>query len=286
MSVVIETTLGDITVDLYVDRRPRCCINFLKLCKLKYYNLNLFHTVRRGFIAQTGDPGGSGDGGESVWGVLEGIKKRYFQAETNPRIKHAGPGLLSFVGDKDGMLGSQFFVTLGDELGYLDGEHCVFGEVVEGLDLLHVLNEAISDEEGRPYQDIRITHTVVLCDPYEDPPGLAEPAASPERTAERMCGGRIAADEDIDEEAGKSAAELAELRAEREAKARATILEMVGDIPDADVAPPENVLFVCKLNPVTTDQDLEIIFSRFGKVRSCEVIMNLNNFVDYNERAF
>jgi hypothetical protein len=48
----------------------------------------------------------------------------------------------------------------------------------------------------------------------------------------------------------------------KEARARATILEMVGDLPDADIAPPENVLFVCKLNPVTTDDDLEIIFSR------------------------
>jgi peptidyl-prolyl cis-trans isomerase-like 4 len=48
----------------------------------------------------------------------------------------------------------------------------------------------------------------------------------------------------------------------QEARARATILEMVGDLPDADIAPPENVLFVCKLNPVTTDDDLEIIFSR------------------------
>merc|ERR1712083_738131 len=50
------------------------------------------------------------------------------------------------------------------------------------------------------------------------------------------------------------------------------ILEMIGDLPEADCAPPENVLFVCKLNPVTTDDDLEIIFSRFGKVVSCEVI--------------
>jgi peptidyl-prolyl cis-trans isomerase-like 4 len=44
-------------------------------------------------------------------------------------------------------------------------------------------------------------------------------------------------------------------------------LEIVGDLPDADMAPPENVLFVCKLNPVTSDDDLEIIFSRFGKVK-------------------
>merc|ERR1711971_102020 len=57
-----------------------------------------------------------------------------------------------------------------------------------------------------------------------------------------------------------------------EAKARAAILTIVGDLPDEDVAPPENVLFVCKLNPVTCDDDLEIIFGRFGKVIQCEVI--------------
>lgn len=54
MSVVIETTLGDLTVDLFLTERPMACLNFLKLCKLKYYNYNLFHTIEAGFIAQTG----------------------------------------------------------------------------------------------------------------------------------------------------------------------------------------------------------------------------------------
>lgn len=60
--------------------------------------------------------------------------------------------------------------------------------------------------------------------------------------------------------------EILEMQKNKEAKTRATILEIVGDIPDAEIAPPENVLFVCKLNPVTNDDDLEIIFSRFGKI--------------------
>lgn len=76
MSVVIETTLGDITVDLFLVDRPRACLNFLKLCKMKYYNFNLFHTISRGFIAQTGDPTGTRTGGESIFGVLDGISKR------------------------------------------------------------------------------------------------------------------------------------------------------------------------------------------------------------------
>lgn len=83
---------------------------------------------------------------------------------------------------------------------------------------------------------------------------------------------RIGAEEDIDEFQGKSEEEVREIMSMREAKANAEILEMVGDIPDADGKPPENVLFVCKLNPFTTSEDLEIIFSRFGPILSCEVI--------------
>lgn len=77
---------------------------------------------------------------------------------------------------------------------------------------------------------------------------------------------RIAAHEAIDDTAGMDMEKIIEMQKDKEAKARATILEIVGDIPDADIAPPENVLFVCKLNPVTNDDDLEIIFSRFGQI--------------------
>lgn len=272
MSVVIETTIGDITVDLFTEERPVACLNFMKLCKLKYYNYNLFHTIEQGFIAQTGDPTGAGDGGSSIWGVVEGQHKRFFEAESLPKIHHTSAGLLSLVGAGKHLVGSQFFFTLGENLTSLDGQHCVIGEVVEGHDVLRQLNEAIVDENFRPYQDIRITHTVILEDPFPDPRGFREPSRSPSPSAERLKNGRIAADEDIDDTEGKTMEEIQEMLAEREAKARATILEIVGDLPDADMAPPENVLFVCKLNPVTTDDDLEIIFSRFGKVKSCEVI--------------
>lgn len=172
----------------------------------------------------------------------------------------------------DNLIGSQFFLTLGDDLSSLDGQHCVIGQVTEGLEILRYLNDAICDHTHRPYQDIRITHTVVLDDPFENPRGFKAPSRSPSPSAIRLQGGRIGADEDIDDTAGKTEIEIHEMLQEREAQARATILEIVGDLPDADVAPPENVLFVCKLNPVTSDDDLEIIFSRFGKVKGCEVI--------------
>jgi peptidyl-prolyl cis-trans isomerase-like 4 len=81
---------------------------------------------------------------------------------------------------------------------------------------------------------------------------------------------RIAEDEDplitLPEE------EAEEQRRKRDAAAAALTLEMVGDLPFANVRPPENVLFVCKLNPVTTDDALELLFSRFGKIMSCQVI--------------
>jgi peptidyl-prolyl cis-trans isomerase-like 4 len=290
MSIVIETSLGDITVDLFLKERPKTCLNFIKLCKLKYYNFNLFHTIEQGFIAQTGDPTGAGDGGSSVWGVIEGKTKRFFEAETLPKIKHSEPGLLSMVGENN-MIGSQFFFTLGSDLISLDGKHCVIGEVTEGHDVLRKISEAICDEKSRPYQDIRITHTVILEDPFSDPRGFREPSRSPSPNPERLKNGRIAADEDIDDTEGKTEAEIQEMLAEREAKARATILEIVGDIPDAEIAPPENVLFVCKLNPVTTDDDLKIIFSRFGKIKTCEVIRDKQSgdslqyaFIEFEER--
>lgn len=270
--MVVETTIGDFTVDLFTEERPQTTRNFLKLCKLKYYNWNLFHSVQTNFIAQTGDPTGTGKGGESVYGIVLGEKARYYEAEQMPKIKHSRVGLLSMVNCGNNMLGSQFFITLGSELQSLDNEHCVFGEITEGLEVILKFNETICDVDQRPYQDIRISHTVILEDPFDDPVGFVIPDRSPEPTKEALMSDRIGADEAIDDTGGMTAEEIIELQKNKEAKARATILEIVGDIPDADIAPPENVLFVCKLNPVTNDDDLEIIFSRFGKIVGCEVI--------------
>jgi peptidyl-prolyl cis-trans isomerase-like 4 len=86
----------------------------------------------------------------------------------------------------DGMLGSQFFITLDENLSYLDGEHCVFGEVAEGFEILEKINEAICDGTNRPYQDIRVSHMVILEDPFEDPSGLIIPERSPSPSPQRM----------------------------------------------------------------------------------------------------
>lgn len=171
MSVLIETSKGDIVIDLFVEERPKCCINFLKLCKIKFYNFCLFHNVQRNFLVQTGDPTSSGGGGQSIWGVLKGGKYRTFEAELLPRLNHVKVGTVSMADNGSGCHGSQFFITTGENLEYLNGKHTVFGEVAEGMDVLTAINEAYCDKDGRPYQDIRIYHTLILEDPFEDPEG-------------------------------------------------------------------------------------------------------------------
>ncbi|XP_068609774.1 peptidyl-prolyl cis-trans isomerase-like 4 [Brachionichthys hirsutus] len=272
MAVLLETTLGDIVIDLFIEERPKTCLNFLKLCKIKYYNYCLIHNVQRDFIVQTGDPTGTGRGGESVYSKLYGDQARFFDTEKVPRIKHRKMGTVSMVNNGSNQHGSQFLITTGENLDYLDAVHTVFGEVTEGMDVLTKINETFVDKDFVPFQDVRINHTVVLDDPLDDPPDLPVPDRSPEPTKEQLDSGRIGADEAIDDADGKGAEEVEERLNEKEAKTRAILLEMVGDLPDADMKPPEDVLFVCKLNPVTTDEDLEIIFSRFGTIKSCEII--------------
>ncbi|OTA77303.1 hypothetical protein M434DRAFT_25922 [Hypoxylon sp. CO27-5] len=280
MSVLLETSAGDIVIDLLVDYAPKECENFLKLCKVKYYNFSPVHSIQQNFSFQTGDPLGptsaSSDGGSSIWGLISGPSKKTFSATFHPKLKHLERGTVSMAtaphpSDPDARVaGSQFIVTLGDNTDYLDGKAAIFGKVVEGFDVLEKINNAITDKDGHPLVDIRIKHTIILDDPYPDPPGLREPSQSPPPSKAQLATVRIADDAPLTDEVDEEAAEKA--RREREARAQALTLEMMGDLPFAEVKPPENVLFVCKLNPVTTDSDLELIFSRFGKILSCEVI--------------
>jgi peptidyl-prolyl cis-trans isomerase-like 4 len=128
---------------------------------------------------------------------------------------------------------------------------------------------------GRPYQDVRIRHSFVLDDPYPDPPQLDIPPASPERLIpeEETVKRRIPYETNLDEAVdSRTEEELDRSIKRKEAQSRAIVLEMTGDIPDAEAKPPVEVLFVCKLNPVTRDEDLELIFSRYGTIKQCEII--------------
>jgi peptidyl-prolyl cis-trans isomerase-like 4 len=201
--------------------------------------------VQKNFSFQTGDPLGpdskESDGGSSVWGLLDNRAPKTFATDIDPKMKHLEMGTVSMATvastkDPDVRLaGSQFLITLGENLDYLDGKGAIFGKVVEGFDALQKINEAFIDERGRPLKDIRIRHTAILDDPFDDPPGLREPSSSPLPSKAQLATVMI----------------VEKLRREREARAQALTLEMVGDLPFAEVKPPENVLFVCKLNPVT-----------------------------------
>ncbi|OCB91210.1 cyclophilin-like protein [Sanghuangporus baumii] len=246
------------------------------------------YAVSKDFLAQTGDPTATGTGGESIWSLIAVSKQdnkksagggggdvpRYFAPEIVPHFKHTHKGTVSMAvapaleGQQQGGCGSQFFITLTDRIDYLDGKHAVFGHVVEGLETLDRLNDVFTDQDGRPLKDVRIRHVEILDDPFPDPPGLVVPSSPPTNPPDDST--RIAEDED-------PLSTLPEAEEEKERRARAAAasaltLEMVGDLPFANVRPPENVLFVCKLNPVTRDEDLELIFSRFGPIMSCQVI--------------
>ncbi|CAM9627698.1 unnamed protein product [Chrysoparadoxa australica] len=183
MSVMLETSLGPVVVDLLTKEAPLAAKNFLKLCKIKYYNGCLFYNVQENFMLQAGDPSATGKGGESVYGQMYGEQARFFQDEIIPTQKFDSKGTLAMANQgRPDSNSSQFFITMrGDDLTHLDGKHTIFGSVAEGLEVLDEINTQFCDEEGRPYRDIRILHTYVLDDPFDDPPQLEVPPESPTR---------------------------------------------------------------------------------------------------------
>ena len=271
MAVLLETNIGDLVIDLYTDKAPTLCTNFLKLCKIKYYHFCTFFSVQKDYIAVTGDPTGSGSGGDNIFHIIDQAAPQYLPDEMHPDVqKHNIKGIVATSNSGPNLNNSQFYITLtSSELPYLNGKHSVFGKVAEGLDVLDKINNVYCDKSGKPFQAIFIKHTHVIDDPFPDPVGLIMPPASPKQTADLNLAFDLALDKELKK---KSEEEVKKETEHHEAKTRAIVLEMLEDIPDADIAPPENVLFVCKLNPVTQEEDLELIFSRFGAIKSCDVI--------------
>jgi peptidyl-prolyl cis-trans isomerase-like 4 len=174
MSVILETSLGELTIDLFCKDTPKAAQNFLKLCSSKYYNNCIFHNVQKDMLVQTGDPTWTGNGGESLYAQLYGEQAKYFEGEPREHLTHAKAGTVSMavaqrIGEKF-FHGSQFLITTRDGQQSFDGKFTVFGRVVEGLDVLEKINETYTDDKGRPFRNIRIKHVVVLDDPFPDPP--------------------------------------------------------------------------------------------------------------------
>ena len=202
MSVLVETSKGDLVIDVFASESPKASLNFLKLCALKYYNDCKFFSVQRDFAVQSGDPTNTGRGGASIYSMCRcgeeeekdgggESRRRFFADEIVKTLEKDQEELYALKHDQIGTVScanfgredtnqSQFLITTRDSVPDLDGKHTIFGRVVEGLDVLQRINEAYCDENGRPWQNIRIKHTIVLDDPFEDPKGMPEvPDESP-----------------------------------------------------------------------------------------------------------
>jgi cyclophilin family peptidyl-prolyl cis-trans isomerase len=124
----VITNKGTMILDLYQDKTPMTVNNFVFLARNKYYDGIIFHRVLEDFMAQTGDPTGTGRGGP-------GYK---FGDETNTNLSHNAKGMLSMANAGPGTNGSQFFITF-KATPHLDGRHTVFGKVIEGVEVLDKL---------------------------------------------------------------------------------------------------------------------------------------------------
>ena len=123
-----ETEKGDIVVELFAEQVPNTVNNFVFLAREGFYDNTTFHRVLADFMAQGGDPTGTGTGGPGY----------RFDDEFHPDLKHDGPGILSMANSGANTNGSQFFITYVPT-PWLDGRHTVFGQVIEGLDVLESL---------------------------------------------------------------------------------------------------------------------------------------------------
>ena len=128
LQVTIKTEKGDIRLELYGDRTPLTCANFVNLAGRGYYDGLDFHRVIANFMIQGGDPLGDGTGGP-------GYK---FEDEFRPDLKHTGPGTLSMANAGPNTNGSQFFIT-HIKTDWLDNVHTVFGKVLEGQDVVNII---------------------------------------------------------------------------------------------------------------------------------------------------
>lgn len=124
-TATLHTEKGDITLELFADKAPRTVNNFVFLAREGFYDGVIFHRVIANFMAQSGDPTGKGSGGP-------GYK---FADEFHPSLKHDKPGVLSMANAGPNTNGSQFFIT-HVPTPWLDGKHSVFGQVIQGMDVL------------------------------------------------------------------------------------------------------------------------------------------------------
>ncbi|KAH7271370.1 Peptidyl-prolyl cis-trans isomerase-like 1 [Fusarium solani] len=153
-NILMETTMGSFTLELYTSHAPKTCNNFATLVRRGYYDGTVFHRVIPNFMVQGGDPTGTGRGGTSIYGDK-------FADEIDPSLKHTGAGILSMANAGPDTNGSQFFVTLAPT-PWLDGKHTIFGRVKSGMGTVRRMGMVTTGPEDRPVEDLKVVRARVV----------------------------------------------------------------------------------------------------------------------------
>ncbi len=150
--VVIETTKGTIRVGLFDEKAPNTVGNFLDLIEQQFYDGIIFHRVIADFMIQTGCPLGRGTGGRAE----KGLEAKRLADEFHSDLRHDRPGILSMANAGPNTGDTQFFITTVPT-AWLDDRHAIFGEVIEGMEVVREIEAVPKDSNDRPREPIAMT---------------------------------------------------------------------------------------------------------------------------------
>lgn len=142
-TVTLHTNMGDIKIELFGNQAPLAVENFKELCARNYYKDIIFHRIIKGFMIQTGDPTGTGTGGDSIW-------HKPFSDEFSPDLRHYKYSVSMLNSGPNTNLSQFFIVTSATQLSHLDDKHTVFGKVVSGFDVVDAIEAVETDKDDRP----------------------------------------------------------------------------------------------------------------------------------------
>ena len=153
-NVVLETTQGDVEIELYPSVAPLAVANFVGHIEGDYYDGLIFHRVINGFMIQGGDPLGTGTGGESIWG-------KNFPDEFSEDARFNQEGMLAMANSGPMTNGSQFFITTSNP-EWLNDKHTIFGKVVKGYDNVKKIEAVETGAQDKPVEDQKILDARVV----------------------------------------------------------------------------------------------------------------------------